>query len=299
MQKIKEKLYNQNNLLSWIILIALAFIWGSSFILIKKGLTAFSATQVGTLRIAFAFIVMLPFAIKNLNTVFKEYWKKILLLGLVANLIPAILFAVAETGLSSSLAGILNSLTPIMTLIAGVLLFKTQIKFLQTIGLAIGFIGSFALVFVGNSGEFGEFNHFALYVILATMMYGFSGNFIKTSFAKVHPLTLAALAMFSVGPISIVYLAFTDFPTRLVSHPSAMSSLGYLFLLGAIGTAFALVLFNRLIQMTTAVFASSVTYLIPIMAVVWGILDGESFYAMHIVGMFLIIAGVFLTNKFR
>ncbi|MFO7526706.1 MAG: DMT family transporter, partial [Ignavibacteriaceae bacterium] len=248
MKNLKEKLSSESPFLSWFLLIVLAIIWGSSFILIKKGLDSFSAAQVGTIRISFAFLVMLPFALKSIGNVFKIYWKKILILGMFSNLFPAILFATAETGLSSSLAGILNALTPIMTLIAGILFFSTKVKMLQLLGLLIGFIGSFALSFIDSVGEIGEFNHFALYVILATMMYGFSGNFIKKYLTGIHPVTLTALAVFTIGPFSIIFLFTTDFVSRLSVIDGAWISLGYLFLLGAIGTALALVLFNKLIQ---------------------------------------------------
>jgi drug/metabolite transporter (DMT)-like permease len=297
MIKLKEKLKDDAPLLSWILLIVLAFIWGSSFILIKRGLDSFSPLQVGTIRISFAFLVMLPFAIKSLNKVYKRSWKKILIIGLLSNFFPAILFAKAETGISSSLAGILNALTPITTFIAGVFFFSTKIKSLQIMGLVIGFIGSFALSFINSSGMLGELNYFALFVVLATMMYGFSGNFIKKYLSGVHSVTLTSLALFSVGPLALIILFSTDFISRLMNNNEAWTSLGYLFLLGAIGTAFALVLFNRLIQRTTAVFASSVTYLIPIMAVIWGIIDGEIFFIMHVLGMGLIIIGVYLVNK--
>lgn len=296
-KNLKERLIDDASLLPWILIFILAVIWGSSFILIKKGLESFSPLQVGTIRISFAFLVMLPFALKSLTTTFKKYWKKIIVIGLFSNFIPAILFATAETGLSSSLAGILNALTPIMTLIAGFFFFNTKIKSLQLFGLFMGFIGSFALSFVNSSGGLGEFNHFALFVILATIMYGFSANFIKKYLTGIHPVTLTALAMFSVGPAAILILFSTDFVAKLVSEKQTLISLGYLFLLGAVGTAFALILFNRLIQMTTAVFASSVTYLIPIIAVIWGIFDGEIFFLMHMIGMLFIIAGVYLVNK--
>lgn len=297
MKNIKEKLNHESPVLSWILLITLAIIWGSSFILIKKGLVSFSPLQVGTLRISFAFLVMLPFAIKSLTTTLKQYWKKILVIGLFSNLIPAVLFSTAETGISSSLAGILNALTPIMTFIAGLLFFSIRIKRIQILGLLIGFTGSFALSFINSTGGLGKFNYYALYVVLATMMYGFSGNFIKKYLYGIHPITLTALAMFTMGPLSIIILFSSDFFERLSTNDGAVASLGFIFLLGAIGTAFALVLFNRLIQRTTAVFASSVTYLIPIMAVVWGFLDGEDFFALHIIGMGFIVIGVYLINK--
>lgn len=297
MKSLREKFYDEGPFISWIILALLAIIWGSSFILIKKGLESFTPLQVGSIRIAFAFLVMIPFALKGLKSVFKKYWQKIITIGIFSNLLPAILFATAETGISSSLAGILNALTPIMTLIAGALFFGTKIKMLQSFGLTVGFIGSFALSFINSDGGLGELNHYALFVVAATMMYGFSGNFIKAYLSGIHPVTLTALAMLSVGPAALIILLSTDFISVLAQDEGSWNSLGYLFLLGAVGTAFALILFNRLIQRTTAVFASSVTYLIPIMAVIWGIIDGEIFFALHLLGMLLIITGVYLVNR--
>ena len=280
-----------------IILLFLAVIWGSSFILIKKGLVSFSPTQVGSIRIVVAFLVMLPVAIKHLATVYKEKWKTILIWGFLANLIPAVLFATAQTGLSSSLTGILNSLTPIFILIVGAAFYSTAIKSKQIIGLVIGFIGSFALSFVGSNGEFGSFNFYVLFVIGATICYGIAGNMVKVYFNKINSIVLTSLAMFSVGPFGLVYLLTTDFTHVLFNVDGAWLSLFYLIILGAVGTAFALVIFYKIIQQTSAVFASTVTYLIPIMALVWGIIDGEALYPLHFVGMALIIFGVWIVNK--
>lgn len=292
MNKLKE-----SKSLPVFILILLALIWGSSFILIKRGLDSFTAVQVGTIRVSFAFLVMLPIAVKYLRTVYKYNWKKILTLGFVANLMPAILFAAAETGLSSSLAGILNSLSPIFTIIIGTLFFKVPMNNKQIGGLVIGLAGSIALSFIGSGGQLGSFNYYALFVILATLFYGISGNMVKAYFSNISSVTLTSLAMFSIGPFGIMYLLTTDFVFKLQTLDGAWASLGYLFILGAVGTAFALVLFNKLIQITSAVFASTVTYLIPIAAVIWGIIDGESLFLLHFAGMALIIAGVYLVNK--
>jgi drug/metabolite transporter (DMT)-like permease len=285
---------------AWLLLIACAFIWGASFILIKKGLETYAPDQVGTIRVFFAFLVMLPFAVYKLKTVYIFYWKKLLFLGLLANLLPAIMFATAQTEISSSISGILNSLTPIFTLIVGVLFFRGKMKGGQILGLLIGFAGTLGLIFVNNTGGLGNFNYYALLIILATLFYGISANYIKANLSHIHSITLTSLAMFAIGPLALLYLLVnTDFIHRLTNLPGAWESLGYLFILGAIGTAFALVLFNRLIQMTSAVFASSVTYLIPIMAVIWGVIDGESLFPLHFVGMGLIIAGVYIVNRFR
>jgi drug/metabolite transporter (DMT)-like permease len=262
-------------------------------------LEAYPPDQVGTIRVTFAFLLLLPIAVKYISTVLKSHWKKILALGFLSNLIPAILFSVAETGLSSSLTGILNSLTPITTMIVGVIAFSTGIKKAQVLGLGIGLAGSIMISLIGDKGGLGNFNHYALYVILATICYGIGGNLIKAHLSHINSVILTSLTMIGIGPIALSYLLTTDFFTRLNTVEGAWESLGFIFLLGAVGTALALILFNRLIQLTTAIAASSVTYLIPIVAVMWGIIDGEELFPLHFAGMFLIITGVYTTNKFK
>jgi drug/metabolite transporter (DMT)-like permease len=288
-----------SNLFPILILLFLSLIWGSSFILIKKGLLAYTPVQVGTLRIVFAFIVLLPIAIRNLRPTFKDNWKQLLVLGIITNLAPAILFAIAETNMNSSLAGMLNSLTPIFTIIVGVLFYKIRINFPLAIGLGLGLIGSVILSLVGSSGQLGEFNIYALYVILATILYGIAGNLIKVYVGNIKPLVLVSLTMFAVGPLSLMFLLSTDFINRTFTHPDALFSIISIFILGAVGTAFALGIFNMLVKKTNAVFASSTTYLIPITAIGWGLIDNEALFPLHFVGMGVIIFGIFLINKFK
>ena len=280
-----------------IILIFLALIWGSSFILIKKGLLAYSPVQVGTLRIVFASIVLFSIAIKNLGPLFRENWKQLLTLGIISNLAPAILFAIAETHMNSSLAGMLNSLTPVFTIVVGVVFYKVKINFPLAIGLALGFAGSLILSLVGESGALGEFNIYALYVIAATILYGFAGNLIKKFVNKFDPVVLVSLTMLMVGPIAFFILLTTDFIDVTLNHPDSLFSILSILVLGAVGTAYALGLFNQLVHQTSAIFASSVTYLIPIAAIGWGIIDDETLFPLHFVGMTVIIVGIFLINK--
>ena len=280
-------------------LIFLSIIWGSSFILIKKSLLAFSPIQVGTLRIIVAFIVLLPIAISNLKSVFKLFWKQLLILGLISNLIPGILFAEAQTEISSSLAGMLNSLTPVSTIIIGFLFYKFQINIQLVIGLLLGLVGSIILSLIGSTGGIGELNVYALYIITATIMYGVAGNLIKKFVGKIDPLVLVSLTMFSVGIISLVILFNTDFTHQLTTHPDAYLSLTSVFILGCVGTAFAIAIFNKVVKMTNAVFASSVTYMIPVIAIIWGFIDNESLFPLHFVGMGIIIIGIYIINKFK
>ncbi len=293
------KRLKQSNSFPILVLIFISIIWGSSFILIKKGLLAFSPLQVGTLRIIFASIVLLPFAIKSRKGKIRAHWKKLLTLGLISNLIPAILISTAETEMSSSVAAMLNALTPVMTIIVGVLFYKSKISLPITLGLLIGFSGSFVLSFVSGTGELGSFNYYALFVILATLLYGIAGNMIKEYVKTFDPVELVAQATLLTVPLALVILFTTDFTTRAVSHPDSLFSLLSIFILGAMGTAFALAIFNKLIKTTSAVFASSVTYLIPIVAIGWGFLDGELLFPLHFAGMGLIIISIMILNKYK
>lgn len=278
-------------------MILLSLIWGSSFILIKKGLVAYNPVQVGALRIFFAFLILLPLGLKNITSVNNKEKFIIFIVGLVGNLIPSFLFAKAETGLSSSLTGILNALTPIFTMLISVFIFKVILKKWQIIGLFIAFSGSIGISFINNEGSLGEFNFYVFYIIFATFLYGISTNLTKTYLGNLKPLTIASLALTFVGPLALLVLIFSGVPETLSAHPYALQSTIFIFILGCLGTAIALIFYNRLIQLTSALFASTVTYVMPIVAVFWGILDGEIFKFLHIFGMVLIIIGVYKVNK--
>jgi len=294
---MKATLIKNRNLQAWILLLTLAIIWGSSFILIKKGLDVFSPGQVGSLRLAFAFLFLIAFAVPNIRTVPKEKWKYIILVGVISIMIPAYLFAIAQTKLTSSITGILNALTPLFTLIIGIVIFKFKMKFAQIIGLLLGFIGSISLSFIDSEGGFGQMNFFVLFIVVATICYGAGSNIVKALLSDVNSTVLASLSLLVIGPFTVVYLFSTDFIDRVISTEGSWEALGYIAILGIVGTGLALALVNRLIQITSPVFTSSVTYLIPIVAVMWGLLDNEKLYLMHYAGMVLIIAGVYIVNK--
>ena len=246
---------------------------------------------------SFAFLFMVPFVIKNFKNIPKEKWKYIIFTGIVGNLIPAILFSVAQTNIESSLSGILNALSPLFTLLIAVLLFKYKIRFWQTFGLLIGFIGSIGLSFVNTKGGMGNMNVYILLIVLATICYGISLNVIKEYLNEISSIIITALALFSIGPLSLLILFSTDFFQKLSKAPGAYQSLGFIAILGVFGTAIGLVLYTRLVQMTTAVFASSVTYMIPLVAILWGLFDNEKLYPLHFAGMFLILLGIYIVNR--
>ena len=293
-QSLKKR---QQVWLPWLTLAVLAVVWGSSFILIKRGLTVFSAGEVGALRIVSAALFLMPVAAPKLRNLSRRQMIILLIIGFVGSFIPAFLFATAQTSISSSLTGILNALTPLCTLLLGAAFFSKPITSKNGIGLGIGFIGSIILIIGGTHSGVGEINLYGLLVIGATICYGFNLNIIKNYTPELHPVVITSVSLLFVGPLALGYLfGFTAF-TEHVQQPSAFWPLMALIALGVVGTALALILFNKMVQMKTAVFASSVTYIIPIVAVIWGVLDGEALSAYHFAGMAAILGGVYVANR--
>lgn len=284
-------------LINWVILVALALTWGSSFILMKRGLEVFSSEQVAALRIFIAFLFLSPLLFRHIKRSLLKHWKGYLGMGVIGNLIPAFLFTKAETGISSSLTGALNSLTPLFTLLVGVLLYRERTGWRNVVGILVGFIGAAGLAMVGEERDMDEELLFIFYVVLATACYALSVNIIKRYLSEVDSLTATVWAMMFIGPVAGIYLFSTDFVARLTTHPAAMEGLGYTGILAIFGTALSVIVFNTLIKNTNALFASSVTYLIPIVAMGWGIFDNEAVSVLHFAWIGLILLGVYLVNK--
>ena len=282
---------------SWILLLILSIIWGSSFILIKRGLVYFTPLQVGTLRITFAFLVMLPFALKRVKKVSGDKWKFFAFTGLISNLVPAVLFALAQTKLESSLTGILNALSPLFTLIFAVLMFKFKPNSFQIGGFVLGMAGTVGLSLVNSSGGIGNMNVYVWLIVLATICYALSLNFIKYFLSDVNSLTITSLSLLIAGPFSIIILLSTDFLGRLNFSSEIVFAISCIAVLGILGTAIALVLYTKLIHMNSPLFASSVTYLVPVVAIMWGVWDGEVLFPLHFAGMVLILLGIYFINK--
>ena len=289
----------KQSLLAWGLLLALAAIWGSSFILIKKALVVYSAGEVGALRIVSAFLFLLPLAIISLKKVKRQHWIVLLCVGFVGSFIPSFLFATAQTKIPSSVAGILNALTPLFTLVLGALLFAQQVVARKFAGVILGFAGCGILIFAGSTGAI-DFNAYGLLVVLATLFYSINLNLIKFKLAELGARTITSISLFMVGPAATIYLVFfTGFTGKVGAVEGSYWALAAVSLLGILGTAIALLLFNQLVKITSPLFTSSVTYIIPMVAVVWGLIDGERLYPGHYLGMAFIISGVYLANKAR
>ena len=291
---------SQPRTLAWGLLLILALIWGSSFILIKRGLDVFSAGEVGAIRILSASLFLLPFALRSHRGISNRQWMFLFSVGMFGSFLPAFLFAKAQTHLPSSVAGILNALTPLFTMILGALFFHQKINSKTAIGLVTGFLGTVALILAGSGGDLSSINYYGLYIVLATIFYGVNLNLIKYKMPDLKALTITSISLMMVGPIALSYLfLFTDFTAKIQAGQGAWLSLGAVVLLGVMGTAIALILFNQLVKITSPIFTSSVTYLIPIIAVLWGLLDGEQLAIGHYIGLILIISGVYLSNRSR
>ena len=265
----------------------------------KRGLIAYSHDEVAALRLVISFICFLPLIFKNLKKVHKKDLKYFFLVGLFGNGFPAFLFTKAETGISSSLAGMLNSLVPLFTILLGVVVFKISTNKMKLIGVFIGLIGAVTLLssngFNIKNDEFG----FGIYVILATICYAISVNTIKKYLQNVSALIVSSFAFLFIGPPLVFYLFTTNFVETTINNPLASNALFYIAILSVFGTALSLVLFNLLVKHTTAVFASTVTYMIPIFAIFWGVIDGETIHFLHFFGIAIILLGIYFVNKFK
>jgi drug/metabolite transporter (DMT)-like permease len=278
------------------IILLLAFVWGSSFILMKIGLMSFTSNQAAAIRVLLASLALLPLSIRNLKALKKKDIKSLLVAGFIGSFIPAFLFTKAQTRIDSALAGMLNSLTPVFTLIIGMLFFNTKNGWRQIIGLILGLVGAVGLISLGEGVSIKNINTYALFIILATVFYGTNVNVIKSTLTHLNGIQITSLSFMFLWPFALGYLLTTDFQPVFQS-PNWGWHFGALALLGIVGTAIAMLLMNSLIRYTSTVFAASVTYIIPVFAIMWGILDGERITIMHIGCMTIIMGGVWLINK--
>ena len=284
-----------HRLIDYLILFCLSIIWGSSFILMKKGLENFSYMQVASLRIFIAFIVLAPFLFRSFKKIKKYYIKPLLITAFLGNGIPAFLFAKAQTMLDSSFVGILNSLTPIFTLLFGVFIFGGVYKRVNVFGVIIGFTGVFFFyLFTINDLNFSSLALFL--VILAVICYAISVNVIHKYLINLDSISITSISFLFVAPFSIIYLLDLDL-LYVFSNKQAITSLLYISILAIICTALAVIIFNKLIKRTSAIFAASVTYIIPIIAILWGFFDYEEIHIEYIFGLILILTGIYFINK--
>ena len=287
-----------NTIKKWFLLLLLSFIWGSSFILIKKGLLGLTPLQLGSFRLVLSALIIFAFGYKSLNGLKKNQWKWLVLSGFLGSFFPSFLFAFAETEVDSTITSILNALVPLNTVVLGFVLFKIKSNRFQVLGVILGFIGAVLLILEGAALNPTHNYRYSGLIILATLMYAANVNIIKRYLNEVRPLAIAMANFVAIFIPAFGVLIFSGgLSQETLSSPAFLPALGCVFLLSIFGTALAKILFNTLIQISNPVFASSVTYLMPLVALFWGIIDAEIFNVFQGVAALIILSGIYLANK--
>ncbi|TLP72929.1 permease [Maribacter sp. ACAM166] len=281
----------------WVYLVILALIWGSSFILIKKSLLGFTSLQVGGLRIVFASILLFILGFKSLKTLSKTDWKWIVVAGLCSSFFPPFFFAIAQTQINSGITSILNSVAPLFTTMVGLALFGFAIKGRQVLGVFVGLLGTVVLIAAGMEYNPNQNYWYSFFIIFSALGYAFNINIIKKHLAHLSPLAVTT-ASFGVAFFpAFILLLYSGVFYQFLDTIAMQQSIWYLLILSLVGTALANILFNKLIKLSSPVFAASVTYLIPLVAVLWGFLDGEHMSLLQLLGGLIILFGVWLVNR--
>ncbi|SEK88566.1 EamA-like transporter family protein [Maribacter orientalis] len=281
----------------WVYLIVLSMIWGSSFILIKKSLLGFTPMQVGGLRILFASLLLFLIGFKSLKTLEKADWKWVVVAGLCSSFFPPFFFALAQTEISSGITSILNSVAPLFTTLVGIALFGLALKVRQILGVFIGLLGTVVLIAAGMDNNVNQNYWYSFFIIFSALGYAFNINIIKKHLSHLSPLAVTT-ASFGVAFFpALILLIYSGVFSHFVDSAAMQQAVWYLLALALLGTALANILFNKLIKLSSPVFAASVTYLIPLVAVLWGFLDGERISMVQLLGGLIILFGVWLVNR--
>lgn len=281
----------------WYLLIFLGCVWGSSFLLMKLGLKGVNSIQMGSLRILFAAAFLILVGFKQISKIPLHKWKYIALTSMFGTFLPVYLFAIALSKIDGSISSILNSLTPLNTLVVGILLFKMDVQRRQIFGVIIGFVGCVLLVLFGDGENTTENYYYALLVVLASIFYGINVNLIKKYLSDLKPLTISTGNFIVILFPALLVLYFSDF-FEIANEPKVITSLGYIAILGIVGTGLSNILFFKLIQLSSPVFASSVTYLIPVVAILLGyFVMNETLNFVQAIGASVVLLGVYFSSK--
>ena len=285
------------NLRKWGTLIILSVIWGSSYILIKKGLTGLTPVQLGSLRVIITTILIAPIGYNKIKHIPKNKMKWVAISAFVGSFFPAYLFAFAETEISSSVTAVMVSLTPLFTLLISVIIFGEELLKKQVIGVIIGFLG--IVVLINNELLYSSFNIlYVMFIVLAAFCYAVNANLLKYKLPNIPALGIVFMSFLFMFIPAFIVLFFSDFPfSDFTSDPLILESIIYIVILALFGTAIAKVMYIKLLAISTPVFSVSTTYLMPVVAIFWGLLDGEEFKLTQFIGTSIILLGVYLVTK--
>ena len=285
------------NLRKWGTLIILSVIWGSSYILIKKGLTGLTPVQLGSLRVIITTILIAPIGYNKIKHIPKNKMKWVAVSAFVGSFFPAYLFAFAETEISSSVTAVMVSLTPLFTLLISVIIFGEELLKKQVIGVIIGFLG--IVVLINNELLSSSFNIlYVMFIVLAAFCYAVNANLLKYKLPNIPALGIVFMSFLFMFIPAFIVLFFSEFPfSDFTSDPLILESIIYIVILALFGTAIAKVMYIKLLAISTPVFSVSTTYLMPVVAIFWGLLDGEEFKLTQFIGTSIILIGVYLVTK--
>jgi drug/metabolite transporter (DMT)-like permease len=285
------------SLKKWVTLVILSLIWGSSYILIKKGLTGLTPIQLGSLRVIVTTIIIAPIGYQKIKHIPRQKMKWVALSAFVGSFFPAYLFAFAETEISSSITAVMVSLTPLFTLLISVFVFGEELLKKQVFGVLIGFTG--IIVLINNELFSSSFNIlYIMFIVLAAFCYAINANVLKYKLSNIPALGIVFMSFLFMFIPAFIILCFSDFPfSDFASDSLIIESIIYIVILALFGTAIAKVLYIKLLAISTPVFSVSTTYLMPVVAIFWGLLDGEEFKLTQFTGTAIILLGVYLVTK--
>lgn len=285
------------SLKKWVTLVILSLIWGSSYILIKKGLTGLTPIQLGSLRVIVTTIIIAPIGYQKIKHIPRQKMKWVALSAFVGSFFPAYLFAFAETEISSSITAVMVSLTPLFTLLISVFVFGEELLKKQVFGVLIGFTG--IIVLINNELFSSSFNIlYIMFIVLAAFCYAINANVLKYKLSNIPALGIVFMSFLFMFIPAFIILCFSSFPfSDFASDPLIIESIIYIVILALFGTAIAKVLYIKLLAISTPVFSVSTTYLMPVVAIFWGLLDGEEFKLTQFTGTAIILLGVYLVTK--
>ena len=286
------------NTKKWVYLFLLSGIWGSSYILIKKGLMGLSPIQLACFRIVITSFILVFFGLRHVKNLNKDQWKWLSVTGFFGTFFPTFLFAYSETKIDSSVVAVLNGLTPLFTLFIAVLFFGYTFRKLQFLGVAVGLLGTVMLIYDEYSSKSFSNANYSLLVLIASLCYGFNVNILKYKLKGISSIGIAIGNFLAITPPALILLVLSDFSwNTFYKQEDIITSLLFVFILASMGTALAKVMFNELVTISSPVFSVSTTYLLPIVAIGWGVLDGESFGISKFLSAFIILLGIYLITQ--
>lgn len=283
--------------INWLLLISCALIWGCSYYLIKQGLHGFEPMEIAGIRIVAAGLCLFPFLLPALRAIPFQKYPMILISALLGYGLPIYLYPLAQTHISSSMAGIINSLTPLCTYLIAILFFNMAGNRRKLGGVLIGMSGVVSLIVFKPQAEFSSELIFIFVALANPLLYGLNNNIRKSYLDDLDSLPLTSLIFGILLVPSLIFVFTSRIPEKLFTSEAAQQAVWYVVLLGVFGTAVAMTLINILIRRVDIMFATTVTYLMPVVAVGIGFYDHEQIGWYELLGLGLILTGVILINR--